>query len=119
MNDFLDPKNAKGMPDLADSALALDFLISVKTGIKNYAVAITETASPELRTALRNQLDAAIYLHGELSQLMMEKGWLFPSDLDKQFKIDMKSAQTAVDIAGLKLFPDNTNRLGTFATPDH
>ncbi|MED4859876.1 spore coat protein [Bacillus atrophaeus] len=119
MNDYLDPQNAKGMPDLADSALALDFLISVKTGVRNYAAAITETASPELRAALRHQLDAAIHLHGELSSLMIEKGWLHPADTDKQFQSDMKSAQTAIDIAGLKLFHDNTNRLGTFATPDN
>ncbi|MBT2575555.1 spore coat protein [Bacillus sp. ISL-51] len=117
MNDFLDPKNSIGMPDLADSALALEFLLSVKSGIKDYAIAITETATPELRQALRTQLDTAIQLHGELSQLMIKKGWLSPTDTKKQFALDLKSAQTAVDIAGLKLFPDNTNRLGTFATP--
>lgn len=117
MNDFLDPKNSVGMPDLADSALALEFLLSVKSGIKDYAIAITETATPKLRQALRTQLDAAIQLHGELSQLMIKKGWLSPTDTKKQFELDLKSAQTAVDIAGLKLFPDNTNRLGTFATP--
>lgn len=50
---------------------------------------------------------------------MIEKGWLHPADTDKQFQLDMKSAQTAIDIAGLNLFPDNTNRLGTFATPDN
>lgn len=27
--DYLDPRNAEGMPNLADSAIALDFLLSV------------------------------------------------------------------------------------------
>ncbi|MED1471242.1 spore coat protein [Bacillus salipaludis] len=50
MEDFLDPRNAEGMPNLADSAFAMDFLLSVKTGIRNYSFAITETTNPELRT---------------------------------------------------------------------
>ena len=52
MEDYLDPRNAEGMPDLADSAFAMDFLLAVKTGIRNYGFAITETANPELRKCI-------------------------------------------------------------------
>ncbi|MEC1547831.1 MULTISPECIES: spore coat protein [Bacillus] len=59
-------------------------LTTIKTSIKKYMVAITETTNPDLRTALYDQLDAAVHLHRELSDLLMEKGWL----LDKPFQID-------------------------------
>ncbi|MCM2531331.1 spore coat protein [Neobacillus pocheonensis] len=118
MEDYLDPRNAEGMPNLADSAFAMDFLLSVKNGIRNYGFAITETANPELRIALHKQMEAAIELHTEISELMMKKGWLHPYDFKKQFPIDLKSAETAVQIAQLNLFPSDTDRLGMFATPD-
>jgi spore coat protein CotF len=118
MEDFLDPRNAEGMPDLADSAFAMDFLLMVKSGIRNYGFAITETSNQELRMALRRQLEAAIELHGELSDLMMKKGWLHPYDVNKQFPIDIKAAETAVQIAALNIYPQDTDRRGMFATPN-
>ncbi len=117
-NDYLDPRNAEGMPNLADSAFAMDFLLTVKNGVRNYAMAITETSSPELRSVLRNQMEAAIDLHGEISQLMINKGWLHPYDVNEQFPLDVKAAETAVKIAGMPLFPNDTDRLGMFATPN-
>ena len=83
MQDYLDPRNAEGMPNLADSAFAMDFLLSVKNGIRNYGFAITETANPELREVLSTQMEAAIDLHGEISDLMIKKGWLHPYDFLK------------------------------------
>ncbi|ANY72451.1 spore coat protein [Paenibacillus ihbetae] len=117
--DYLDPINSEGMPDMANSFLALDFLLSVKTGVRNYAFALSETATPEVRSVLRAQLDRAISLHEELSQLMIDKGWLHPVDTGKQYQLDVKSAETTAQIARMKLFPDDTSRLGTFATPDY
>lgn len=118
LDDYLDPRNAEGMPNLADSAFAMDFLLAVKTGIRNYGFAITETANPELRRALHKQMEAAIDLHTEISDLMVKKGWLHPHNLKEQFPIDLKSAETAVQIAQLNLFPNDTDRLGMFATPN-
>lgn len=46
LNDKLDPIHAEGMPGQVDSAIALEFLITVKTEIRNYAIALTETTSP-------------------------------------------------------------------------
>ena len=116
--DYLDPKYAEGMPKMADSAFALDFLLSIKTGIRYYAVALTETASPELRNALYQQMDDAIELHGEASELLINKGWLYPNDVEKQIELDLKSADMALSIAEMKLFPNDTDRRGTFATPN-
>jgi spore coat protein CotF len=117
-NDFLDPVNALEMPALADSAIAMDFLLSVKNGIRSCAVALTESATPEVRTVLHGQLNAGLDLHRDLTRYMMDKGWLHPYEPPEQFNIDMKSARTAVQIAEMRLFPAETNRLGTFATPE-
>ena len=117
MQDYLDPRNSEGMPDLADSAFAMDFLLNVKTGIRNYCFAITETANPNLRNILQKQMEAAIDLHEELSELMMKQGWLHPYNVKEQFPVDLKSAETAVEIAEMELFPVDTDRRGMFATP--
>lgn len=119
MNDYLDPQNAIDMPDKADSAFAMDFLISVKTGIRTYGAAITETTDPELRTVFQRQMDKALDLHGELSDFMIEKGWLHPHDLGNQYEVDIKSLEEAVSIANLDIYPKDTDRLGTFATPNN
>lgn len=117
LQDYLDPINAVGMPDQMDSAIAMEFLTTVKTGVRNYAIAITETANPKLRKKLKEQLKEGIQLHSELYQRMMEKEWFYPYDLPKQFEIDLRASELAVKIAELDLFPKDTDRLGNFATP--
>ncbi|MBD8068697.1 spore coat protein [Bacillus sp. PS06] len=106
------------MPDLADSTFALDFLISVKNGIRNYGFAITETTDPELRRVMAKQLERAIDLHGEISDLMIKNKWIHPYHFEDQFPIDLKGVETAVQIAQMTLFPNDTDRRGMFATPN-
>ena len=55
MEDYLDPRNAEGMPNLADSAFAMDFLLAVKNGIRNYRFAITETAQSRAKEFFMNK----------------------------------------------------------------
>ncbi|SDH68421.1 Coat F domain-containing protein [Alteribacillus persepolensis] len=117
MEDYLDPVNSVGMPEQVDSAIALDLLISVKEAVRNYAIALTESASPEVRTTIRNQMEAAMDYQAEVVDLMVKKKWFYPNDTGTQQALDMQAAQTAVEIAGLKLFPDNHNRKGLFPTP--
>ncbi|WP_026571941.1 MULTISPECIES: spore coat protein [Sediminibacillus] len=117
MNDYLDPINSVGMPEKIDSAIALDLLITIKEAIRNHAVALTEAASPEVRTTIRNQMEAALDFQTEVTDLMVRKKWFHPYDVAEQQMLDLKSAQTAVDIAGLDLFPENNNRKGLFPTP--
>ncbi|WP_078551789.1 spore coat protein [Bacillus alkalicellulosilyticus] len=117
MNDYLDPINSVGMPEQADSSLALDLLLTAKTAVRNYAVALTEATSPDARRIIQKQLDIAIDYHIEVSDLMVKKKWFHPFNMDEQKLIDLKASQTAVDIAALKLFPENNNRKGLFPTP--
>lgn len=118
-DDFLDVQNAEGMPALVDSSIALEFLLTVKTGIRNFAIALTEIADEETRNDIRTFLSDMIDLHAELTELMLTKGWLHPYDVDEQFKVDNISAETAIKIANLDLFPGDTSRLGTFSTPNY
>ncbi len=117
-NDYLDPINAENMPKLADAALAMDFLLRAKNGVRNCAFALGETATPEARIIVRRHLSEALALHQELSQLMLQKGWLRTYAPYEQFQLDMISADTVVKIANMQLFPDHTGRMGTFATPN-
>lgn len=117
--DFLDPINAMGMPELADSAFALDLLSTAKTGVRYCAVTLTETINPDARALLKTQLTEGIAFHGEISQLMMRKKWFHPYELHEQYQLDMLSANNTIQIAQMKLFPDDTSRKGMFdRTPD-
>lgn len=118
INDYLEPRNAEGMPKLIDASMSMTFLLNVKSGVRNCAIALTEAASPEVRAVLRTQLDNGLNMHEELSNLMIKKGWLNPVNLDKQFQMDLESSQTISQIANLNLFPGDTSRLGSFATPE-
>lgn len=118
-NDYLDPINALNMPEIADMTLAMDFLVRVKEGVRNTAVALTETASPDARVLLRNQLRQGLALHKELTQLMLSKKWFHPYELCEQYKLDQLSAKNTVMIGRMELFPGDTARIGMMdRTPD-
>ena len=117
--DYLDPINALNMPELADMTFALDFLVRAKEGVRNTAVALTETTTPELRAALRKQLFQGIAMHQEITELMVQKKWFHPHDLGEQYQLDQLSANNTNMIANMNLFPVDTNRKGMFdRTPD-
>lgn len=118
INDYLELRNSEGMPKMVDATMSLAFLLNAKSGVRNCAIALTEAATPEVRDVLHSQLDKAIDLHEEISNLMIKKGWFHPVNLEKQFQMDMESSKTAVQIASMDLFPGDTSRLGTFATPE-
>lgn len=118
-NDYLDPINALNMPEIADMTFAMDFLIRAKEGVRNTAIALTETASPEARTLLRNQLRQGLAMHQEISGLMLRKKWFHPYDLKEQYQLDQLSAKNTVMIGQMDLFPADTRRKGMFdRTPD-
>lgn len=117
-NDYLDPINSVGMPDAADNALCMEFLMRAKNGVRNCAAALSETASPDVRTILKGILSDSLRMHEEISKLMIDKHWLHPYQVGEQFQMDLKSADTTLKIANMKLFPEDTARLGMFATPD-
>ncbi|CUB33362.1 spore coat protein [Bacillus subtilis subsp. subtilis] len=118
-NDHLDPINSLNVPELADTTFAMDFLIRAKEGVRNTAVALTETASPDVRAVLRKQLMQGIAMHQEITELMISKKWFHPYELSEQYKLDQLSAKNTIMVGNMNLFPDETNRKGMFdRTPD-
>lgn len=118
-NDYLDPINSLHVPELADTTFAMDLLLRVKEGVRNIAVALTETASPDLRALLRKQLMQGIAMHQEIAELMINKKWFHPYELSEQYKLDQLSANNTMMIGKMNLFPVETNRKGMFdRTPD-
>jgi similar to spore coat protein len=96
MNQLI--QNLIGMGDITDQVIASDLLISAKSGVRNYAFAITETATPEVREILHQQFNEAIELPEKISAYMMEKGFYHPHNMQEQLQVDSKAAQTALNI---------------------
>ncbi|MCM3203408.1 spore coat protein [Paenibacillus sp. CC-CFT742] len=117
--DYLDPINSLNMPEMADMTFAMDFLIRAKEGVRNLSIALTETASPDVRALLHTQLKQAIAMHQEISELMIRKKWFHPYELNEQYQLDQLSANNTVMIGQMNLFPGDTSRKGMFdRTPD-
>jgi similar to spore coat protein len=87
-----------GMDKMSDQVIATDFLVSIKSGIQNYAVAITETTTPQLRATLIKHLNDLITTHEAISKYMMDKGYYHAYDMQEQYKIDMKVTDTALSL---------------------
>lgn len=96
MNNFV--KSLMGMGEMTDQVIATDFLISTKAGVRNLAFAITESGTPEVRQALREQLRNAVETHEHISNYMMAKGWYHPSDLGEQLQVDLDISETALKL---------------------
>lgn len=87
-----------GMNKMTDQVIATDLLISAKSAVRNYAMALTETTSQEVRTVLRKQLGDAIAAHETISNYMMKKGYYHAYDLQEQYKVDMQTTETALNL---------------------
>ncbi|WP_274364935.1 spore coat protein [Paenibacillus thermotolerans] len=96
------PQAPVGMRKSSDGDMtafyAAHLLGFVKTAVRNYAIAITETATPQLRGTLQKQLNAAIALHGKAFQFMYDRG-LYPAyDLERLLALDTKNAAKALEM---------------------
>ena len=91
-------ENLTGMNTMTDQVIATDFLMAAKTNVKNYALALTETATPEVRTILKTHLDDAITTHERITGYMMKKGWYHAYNVDEQIKLDLKNAEAALHL---------------------
>lgn len=87
-----------GLDKLTDEMVAMDFLISAKTGVRNYAMAVTECATPEIKLILTKHLEEAIDTHERIIGYMMERGFYKPHEMNEQIKRDLTNIQTALDI---------------------
>lgn len=83
---------------LDDLAIATDFLLSAKAAVRNYATAITETATPEVRKILKKQLETAIDTHEKIAQYMIDNEMYHAYDLKEQINHDIKKADNALDL---------------------
>ncbi|NRD76262.1 spore coat protein [Bacillus sp. BRMEA1] len=97
MNSLI--QNLMGMGGMTDQVIATDFLISAKAGVRNYAAAITETTTLELKAALREQLNDAIATHEKITNYMMAKGYYHPHNLSEQLQLDLSVSETALNLA--------------------
>jgi similar to spore coat protein len=100
MNEMV--KKLIGMGAFSDQVIVSDMLQSAKAGIKSYALAITETATPAIREVLIKQLDDSIKQHRDISLYMMDNGYYHPQDTDQQLKQNLKIGHTAISLANEK-----------------
>ncbi|MFC8689664.1 spore coat protein [Brevibacillus porteri] len=91
-------QNMIGMGGMTDQVVAMDLLISAKSGVRNYAMALTETGTPEIKATLTKQLEEAIDLHEKISTYMIEQGWYHPWNVNEQIKLDQQNIQTALNL---------------------
>lgn len=85
-----------GMGALTDQVIAMDLLINAKSGVRNYAMAVTECASPEIRAVLTKQLNEAIDAHERIATYMIERGLYQPFDIQEQLQLNLQHMQTAL-----------------------
>lgn len=96
MNQLM--KNLTGMNTLSDQVIAMDLLVSAKSGIQMYAVACTESGTPEVKATLERHLFEAIDMHERVTRYMMSKGYYHPYNIAEQIQLDQTTAQTALNI---------------------
>ncbi|RSD26064.1 spore coat protein [Mesobacillus subterraneus] len=91
-------QNIAGMGGLTEQAIASDFLISSKSAVRNLAFAITETATPELKSALRKQLRNAVDTHAKITDFMTANGYYHPNHLGEQINVRLQDAHTVLKL---------------------
>ncbi|WP_426332719.1 spore coat protein [Paenibacillus silvae] len=96
MNPILE--HMSGLHTLTDDVIAMDLLINAKSGVRNYAMAVTECATPEIKQILMKQLDEAIDSHEKISNYMVQQGLYHPYHISEQIQLDLRNIQTATDI---------------------
>ncbi|NMM64895.1 spore coat protein [Clostridium sp. P21] len=96
MNSIIE--SLTGMDKMSDQVIATDFLISAKSAVRNYSMALTETTSKEVRTVLRKQLNDVIIAHETILNYMSKKGYYNAYNLNEQYKIDMQTTETALNL---------------------
>lgn len=69
-----------------------------KTMVRNYAIAITETATPQLRQVLNKQLNTAVQLHASVFYFMYERSYYPSYNLEELLKNDLQNAKTALSL---------------------
>lgn len=87
-----------GMNTLTDGIIATDMLLSAKSGVRNYAMAVTEAATPEIRETLSLQLEEALDLYEEIVTYMITKGLYHPWNVKEQLLMDLRNTETVLNL---------------------
>lgn len=82
-----------------DLVIATDLLVSSKAGVRNIAIAITETATPSVKKLLRRELDNAIDTHDKIAQYMIKNEMYHAYNIEDQIEHDLKKADLAMKMA--------------------
>jgi len=99
LNSFIE--NLTGMDALSDQVVAMDLLIAAKSGVRNYAMAVTEAGTPEIKEMLTQHLEEAIELHEQVSVYMAEKEWYHAWNTNEQIQLNLTNMKTALDLPTL------------------
>lgn len=83
---------------MRDELIATELLVSAKATVRTYAVALTETASPEVREVLKKQLDIAIDSHAKIANYMMKNGMYYAHDINKQLEHDKEKVEKSLEL---------------------
>jgi len=96
MNEVI--QNMTGMGAMTEQVVATDFLLTAKSGVQNFAVALTETTTPEVRETLKQYFNDAVDTHEQIFNYMVSKGYYHPNNRSEQLTVDLEAAQTAMNI---------------------
>lgn len=91
-------QNLLGMADMTEQVIATDFLMAAKAGVRNYAAALSETVTPEVREVLKGQLFDAIQAHESISSYMIDKGYYHVYDPKKQLIVDLDTIEAVMNL---------------------
>lgn len=87
-----------GTAAMTDQIIASDLLIAAKSAVRNYTLALTESASPDVRKVLRRHLEDAIVLHEQVTTYLVNHGWYEPRQFTRQMQMDIENAETALGL---------------------
>ncbi|MFP3721437.1 spore coat protein [Niallia circulans] len=88
----------KATGKMRDELIATELLVSAKATVRTYAVAITETASPQVREILKKQLNEAIDNHAKIANYMIKNDMYYAYDVDKQLKHDKEKLDISLEL---------------------
>ncbi|AYV69941.1 spore coat protein [Niallia circulans] len=88
----------KATGKMSDELIATELLVSAKATVRTYAVALTETASPQVREILKKQLNEAIDNHAKIANYMIKNNMYYAYDVDKQLEHDKEKLDQSLEL---------------------
>ncbi|MCY0876988.1 MAG: spore coat protein [Firmicutes bacterium] len=83
-------------PAITDQIVASEALNILKSSLKNTAIALTETATNEVRQTLVRHFNESVHGHEILTDLMIQRKWYQAYDIGSQVQVDIQNAQSTL-----------------------